>query len=227
VAVAVSHVLLPFGQFFHAADEVSAREILRGVLKIFPRQAEVLGGGTAATMVVAAMVMMAMMAVVTMVVVVMIEQITQETSDETSRETQTWKHSYSPLSLGVPAPASCRRSGCLQTVRLRQKQIRPSVICGTFDPVRHNSPASSAAARMPRPKMPSFSGNSMPSKARLRLTMQIEYGLRPAPHTIARRHDRLTAITPGVDKACDAEDFVNELRSMDRDAACCTEHQRP
>jgi len=156
VAVAVSHVLLPFGQFFHAAGEVSAREILRGVLKIFPRQAEVLGGSTAATMVVAvvmamAMAMVTMVSMVTMVVVLVIEQITQETSDETSRETQTWKHSYSPLSLGVPAPASCRRSGCLQTGRLRQKQIRPSVICGTFDPVRHNSAASSAAARTPSP----------------------------------------------------------------------------
>ena len=84
VAVAVSHVLLPFGQFFHAADEVSAREILRGVLKIFPRHAEVLGGGTAATMVVA-VVMMTMMTMV--VVVVVIEQIAEETSDETSRET--------------------------------------------------------------------------------------------------------------------------------------------
>jgi hypothetical protein len=114
VAVAVSHVLLPFGQFFHAAGEVSAREILRGVLKIFPRQAEVLGGSTAATMVVAVVMAMAM-AMVTMVVVLVIEQITQETSDETSRETQTWKHSYSPLSLGCPrllhadAPGACRR----------------------------------------------------------------------------------------------------------------------
>ncbi len=59
----------------------------------------------------------------------------------------------------------------------------------------------------------------MPSKVRLRLTMQIEYGLRPALHMIARRADRL-----GVDKAYDAEDFVNELRSMD--VTCRTEHQR-
>lgn len=49
--------------------------------------------------------------------------------------------------------------------------------------------------------------------------MQIEYGLRPALHMIARRADRL-----GVDKAYDAEDFVNELRSMD--VTCRTEHQR-
>lgn len=112
VAVAVSHVLLPLGQFLKAADEVSAREILRGVLKIFPRHAEVLGGFTEVTTVVAAMVMMAVVAVM---VVVVIEQITQETSDETSRETQTWKHSHSPLSLGCPrllhadAPGACRR----------------------------------------------------------------------------------------------------------------------
>ena len=32
---------------------------------------------------------------------------------------------------------------------------------------------------------------------------------------IARRANRPTTITPGVDKACDAEDFVNEPRSMD------------
>lgn len=58
----------------------------------------------------------------------------------------------------------------------------------------------------------------------MRLTMQIEYGLRPALHMIALRADRPTAITLGVDKAYDAEDFVNELRSMD--VTCRTEHQR-
>ena len=72
--------------------------------------------------------------------------------------------------------------------------------------------------------MLSFSGNSMPSKVRLRLTMQIEYGLRPALHMIARRADRPTAITLGVDKSYDAEDFVNEPRSMD--VTCRTKHQR-
>jgi hypothetical protein len=137
VAVAVSQVLIRLSQLPHAAGEVSAPEFPRGVTEIFSRHAEVLLG-TAAAMVVAVVIAMAMMAMVTMVtmvvvLVLVIEQITQETSDETSRETQTWKHSHSPLSLGVPAPASCRRSGCLQTVRLRQKQIRPSVICGTFD----------------------------------------------------------------------------------------------
>jgi hypothetical protein len=55
--------------------------------------------------------------------------------------------------------------------------------------------------------------------------MQIEYGLRPALHMIARRADRPTAITLGVDKAYDAEDFVNEPRSMD--VTRSTEHQRP
>ena len=85
-------MLLPFSIFTHAADEITAREILLGVTEIFPRHAEVLGG---AAMVVAAMVMMTMMAVVTMVVVmtvmvvvvVMIEDIVQETADETSRKT--------------------------------------------------------------------------------------------------------------------------------------------
>ena len=65
----------------------------------------------------------------------------------------------------------------------------------------------------------------MPSKVRLRLTMQIEYGLRPALHMIARCAKRPTAVTPGVDKAYDAEDFVNELRSMN--VTCRTERQRP
>lgn len=92
VGVAIGHVLLPFSIFTHAADEITAREILLGVTEVFPRHAEVLGG---AAMVVAAMVMMTMMAVVTMVVVmtvmvvvvVMIEDIVQETADETSRKT--------------------------------------------------------------------------------------------------------------------------------------------
>ena len=118
VAVAVSHVLLCVGQFLHAADEIAAREILLGVTEVFPRHAEVLGGFTEVTTVVAAMVMMAMVAVVTMmavvtvVVMVVIEDIVQETSDETSRKTwQQTEHCNSPLSLGMPAPASCRRSG--------------------------------------------------------------------------------------------------------------------
>jgi len=107
VAVAVSHVLLPLGPFLHAANDVAAREILLGVTEIFPRHAEVLGGFTEVIMAVAAMV--AVMAMVAVVVVLVIEQIIQETSDETSRKK--WEHSHSPLSLGVPAPASCRRSG--------------------------------------------------------------------------------------------------------------------
>jgi len=109
VAVAVSHVLIRLGQLPHAAEEVSARKVLLGVTEIFPRHAEVFPGFTA--VVVAAMVMMTMMAMMAMmvVVVVVVEQIVQETSDKASRKK--WEHSYSPLSLGVPAPASCRRSG--------------------------------------------------------------------------------------------------------------------
>ena len=109
VAVAVSHVLIRLGQLPHAAEEVSARKVLLGVTEIFPRHAEVFPGFTA--VVVAAMVMMTMMTMMAMmvVVVVVVEQIVQETSDKASRKK--WEHSYSPLSLGVPAPASCRRSG--------------------------------------------------------------------------------------------------------------------
>ena len=70
MAVAVSHVLLRFGIFPEAADDVAAREILLGVTEIFPRHAEVLGGVTEAALVVAAMVMMAMVTVMAMVVVV-------------------------------------------------------------------------------------------------------------------------------------------------------------
>jgi Na+/proline symporter len=106
VAVAISHVLIRLGQLPHAAEEVSARKVLLGVTEIFPRHAEVFPGFTA--VVVAAMVMMTMMAMM-VVVVVVVEQIVQETSDKASRKK--WEHSYSPLSLGVPAPASCRRSG--------------------------------------------------------------------------------------------------------------------
>lgn len=180
-------------------------------------------------MVVAAMVaVVTMMAMVAMVVVVMmIEQITEETSDETSGETQTWKHCHSPLSLGCPrllhadAPGACRQG------RLRQKQIRLSVICGTFDPVRHNSPASSAAARTPRPKLPSFSGNSVPSKARLRLTIWIEYGLRRALRMIARRADRPDATALGSRQGLRRRRIRHRVARDGRDAACCTKHRRP
>ena len=126
VGVAIGHVLLAFGIVLKAADNIAAREILPGFTEVLPRHAEVLGG---TAMVVAAMVMMTMMAVVpvmavvtmvtmvmvvtmVVVVVVMIEDIIQETADETSRKTwQQTEHCNSPLSLGMPAPASCRRSG--------------------------------------------------------------------------------------------------------------------
>jgi hypothetical protein len=92
VAVAVSHVLIRLGQLLEAAEDVAAREILLGVTEIFTRHAEVLGGGTSATMVVAAMVaMMTMMAVVVIVViVVLIEHIIQETSEK--RCGKKWQH---------------------------------------------------------------------------------------------------------------------------------------
>jgi hypothetical protein len=86
VAVAVSHVLLALGQFLEAAEDVAAREILLGVTEIFTRHAEVLGGGTSATMVVAAMV--AMMTMMTVVVIVVI--VVQETSEE--RCGKKWQH---------------------------------------------------------------------------------------------------------------------------------------
>jgi uncharacterized membrane-anchored protein len=110
-------MLISFSQILFAAGVVSFREIIRGAGKFFLRQSEVLGGAKATTVVVAAMVavmamvtMVAMVAMVVVVVVLVVEQIIQETSDEASRK-KTWEHSYSPLSPGMPAPASCRRSG--------------------------------------------------------------------------------------------------------------------
>jgi uncharacterized membrane protein len=106
VAVAVSHVLLPFGQLFQAADEITAREILLGVTEVFPRHTEVLGGFTEVVMAVAAMVMMTMMTVVVVVVVVVVvEDIVQETSDETSRKTgeQTEHELFSIVARGACA----------------------------------------------------------------------------------------------------------------------------
>jgi hypothetical protein len=103
VAVAVSHVLLPFGQLFQAADEITAREILLGVAEVFPRHAEVLGRFTEVAMVVTTMVMMAV--VTMMVVVVVIEDIIQKTSDETSRKTgeQTEHELFSIVARGACA----------------------------------------------------------------------------------------------------------------------------
>jgi len=138
VAVAVSHVLIRLGQFPHAAEEVPAREILLGVTEIFPCHAEVLGGFTEVIMAVVAVVaMVAVVTVVTMmaVVVVVIEDIVQETSDETSRKT--WQQTEHEL-FSIVARGACAclmpTLRCLLTVRLRQKQIRPSVICSTPDP---------------------------------------------------------------------------------------------
>ena len=48
-----------------------------------------------------------------------------------------------------------------------------------------------------------------------------------ALHMIEPRADRPRPITLGADKAYDAEDFVNELRSMNAHAARGAEHQRP
>lgn len=106
VGVAFSHVLLAFGIFLHATEEISAREILLGVTEIFPCHAELIGG--TAIVVVAAMVMVTMVAVMVvvtmmMMIVVLVEQIVQETADETSRKTwQQTEHRNSPLSLGCP-----------------------------------------------------------------------------------------------------------------------------
>jgi hypothetical protein len=113
VAVAISHVLLPLGHFLEAAEDVAAREILRGLTEIFPRHAEVLGGTTMVVAVVMAMVVMVAM----MVMVVVIEQIIQETSNETSRET--WEQTeHSAFSIVARGACACLMPTlrCLLTV---------------------------------------------------------------------------------------------------------------
>jgi hypothetical protein len=117
VAVAISHVLLPLGYFLEAAEDVAAREILCGFTEIFPRHAEFLGGTT----MVVAVVMVAMMAMVVMVammvMVVVIEQIIQETSNETSRET--WEQTeHSAFSIVARGACACLMPTlrCLLTV---------------------------------------------------------------------------------------------------------------
>ena len=90
VAVAVLHVLVRVGQLLQAAEDVAAREILLGVTEIFTRHAEVLGGFTEVTTVVAAMVMMAVVIMMAMMVGLVIEQIIQETSEE--RCGKKWQH---------------------------------------------------------------------------------------------------------------------------------------
>jgi hypothetical protein len=97
-------MLIAIGQLLKPIGKVALRELPAGVLKIILRQGEVQSGATRV-----AMVAMAAM-VVAVVVVVVVEQVTDETSRETSDETET-EHCFLSSSLGVPAPASCRRSG--------------------------------------------------------------------------------------------------------------------
>ncbi len=123
VAVAVSHVLIALGHFLQAAEDVAAREILLGVTEIFTRHAEVLGGFTEVTVVVAAMVavmtMMAVMAMMTMipviaVIVVLIEQIIQETSEE--RCGKKWQHAILHFVARVARACLMPTLRCLLTV---------------------------------------------------------------------------------------------------------------
>ena len=106
LAVAVSHVLIGSASSF-MPPKILRAQILLSVTEVFPRHAEVLGGFTEVTTVVAAMVaVMAMVAVVTMmaVVVVVIEDIVQETSDETSRKT--WQQTEHEL-FSIVARGAC------------------------------------------------------------------------------------------------------------------------
>jgi hypothetical protein len=115
VAVAVSEMLIRIRKLLQPTENISAREIPLGVTKILLRQAEVLSGGTEATVVAVAMV--AMVAVVAMVVVVVV------VAEQSLQETETWQdteHSCCSFSLGgaracfmptlqVPRLLWCRR----------------------------------------------------------------------------------------------------------------------
>ena len=98
-------------------------------------------------------------------------RLLQETSDERCCQKRNTEHSYSPLPLGVPAPASCRRPGACR--RAIKPEANPS-FCDLphFLPVRHNFAASLAVARTRKALKCSVSQrNGMPSQVRLRLTM--------------------------------------------------------
>jgi hypothetical protein len=77
-------MLIRIGQLLQPAENISAREIPLGVTKILLRQAEVLSGGTEATVVAVAMV-----AVVAMVVVVMVAEQSLQSLQSLQ---ETWQH---------------------------------------------------------------------------------------------------------------------------------------
>ena len=240
------------GKLVQAAEEVAVREIIRspttmilglraimrgltkfmtgltklmvGLMKFMPGIGEVLGGVTAATIAVTA-------ATIALVFERVTDFRTDHTSDGTS-ESKSDETSYieTHVTFSIVARGACAcfmpTLRCLLTGRLSQKQIRPSVICGTSDPIRHNSAASSAAARTPSPwNAVILNGPACHQRCDCVRQCRFEYGLRPALHVIARRADRPTAIQLGVDNAYDAENFINEPRSMD--VTRSTEHQQP
>ena len=230
VAVAFSLLLIPRELPRQAAEEVSAREILVGALKIFVclvvvflRPVEVSGGGTVATMeassvpeimatmVVVVMVMVAIVSVpalmttfilrpaevlgVTAATIVLAaiaivseqtlgrsEESSAGTSDETSDDTSADSiadfffeiiyKGHSVFSIVARSARACSMPtpGCLQTGRLRQKQIRPSVTCRTSDPSQLGRKLGCGTHAEAMECCPS-QRNSMASKVRLRLTM--------------------------------------------------------
>jgi hypothetical protein len=85
----VPEMLSRFAQLLHPAEKVSAREILRGVLKILLRQGELRLAEVFAVVVMAMVVVVAMvmvMAMVVVVVVVVVQQLVRETETETETE---------------------------------------------------------------------------------------------------------------------------------------------
>ena len=121
VAVAVGEMLIPLGHLLHAAEKVSAPEILPGLTEIFLRHAEVMSGSIVVTMV--AMVAMVAMVVAMMAMVVvmimaavaaLIEDIAQKTSDETSCETCQTEHGDFPFA-GDARACFMPTPGCLQS----------------------------------------------------------------------------------------------------------------
>jgi hypothetical protein len=160
-AAACSLMPTRVGKLLKAAAEVSVPEIIPGLTtimrcltKFMIRPAEVMEGFTEATTMVVAVVTVAMVAIVAATfvpAVVLVEQTAQLLSDHHSEGTSEHTSGDSSEDTSEPTISISRHSvfsivarGCPRlldadarvpvTGRLRQKQIRPSVICRTSDP---------------------------------------------------------------------------------------------
>jgi len=109
VAEAVLIVLLGVGQVLQAAGDVAAPEILLGVTVVFPRHAEILS--RLLQVVVVMMMMVVAMAALATLGTLAAEEAAEHLADERHGKSCKTEHSAFSVSLLIPAPASCRRSG--------------------------------------------------------------------------------------------------------------------